>query len=305
MQTYSDFFKTLHDEQKPTGYLGRGAHYSVLRAVVFHDPLGKPLPQGQFADFAVIWDEDHDVRVMEPIEEIYWRGLLSSFIMFGEHKGCFTAILSNKSSSAIEAIPFKPAFFTKVDDLDLSIRTANCCKNDYIVFIGDLIQKSEAEMLRTPNFGRKSLNEIKEVLTQMGLHLGMELPGWPPGNLDELAELVRLHKSSLTEIDRLATEINTICQSLNDQWTSKVVSVESASNPIIDDESEKVSLYLKNLEMLWRLGNVHQKKRMTMKELAELRKQQKTVTNPTTPLKTDAPRPFRIPGFSPQPQGAS
>jgi hypothetical protein len=96
MQTYSDFFKTLHDETSPTGYLGRGTHYSVLRAVVFHDPMGEPLPEGQYADFAVIWDEDHDTRVMEPIEEIYRRGLLSSFVMFGEHKGVFTAILLNK-----------------------------------------------------------------------------------------------------------------------------------------------------------------------------------------------------------------
>ena len=57
------------------------------------------------------------------------------------------------------------------------MRSANCLKNDNIDYIGDLVQKTEAEMLRTPNFGRKSLNEIKEVLVQMGLHLGMEVPG--------------------------------------------------------------------------------------------------------------------------------
>ena len=68
------------------------------------------------------------------------------------------------------------------------MRSANCLKNDNIVYIGDLIQKTEAEMLRTPNFGRKSLNEIKEVLAQMGLHLGMEVPNWPPENIEELAK---------------------------------------------------------------------------------------------------------------------
>ena len=68
----------------------------------------------------------------------------------------------------------------KVDELKLSARAANYLKYDNIVYIGDLVQKTEAEMLRTPNFGRKSLNEIKEVLAQMGLHLGMEVPGWPP-----------------------------------------------------------------------------------------------------------------------------
>ena len=76
----------------------------------------------------------------------------------------------------------------KVDELELSVRSANCLKNDNIVYIGDLIQKTEAEMLRTPNFGRKSLNEIKEVLAQMGLRLGMEVPGWPPDNIDDLAK---------------------------------------------------------------------------------------------------------------------
>jgi hypothetical protein len=70
-------------------------------------------------------------------------------------------------------------FVRKVQELELSVRTANCLKNDNIVYIGDLVQKTEAEMLRTPNFGRKSLNEIKEVLAQLGLHLGMEVPGWP------------------------------------------------------------------------------------------------------------------------------
>ena len=63
-----------------------------------------------------------------------------------------------------------------------------CLKNDNIIYIGDLVQKSEGEMLRTPNFGRKSLNEIKEVLQQMELNLGMSVPDWPPENIDELAK---------------------------------------------------------------------------------------------------------------------
>jgi DNA-directed RNA polymerase subunit alpha len=91
------------------------------------------------------------------------------------------------------AIAFNPAFLKKVDELELSVRSANCLKNDNIVYIGDLVQKTEAEMLRTPNFGRKSLNEIKEVLAQMGLHLGMEVPGWPPENIDELAKRFEDH----------------------------------------------------------------------------------------------------------------
>ena len=76
----------------------------------------------------------------------------------------------------------------KVDELELSVRSANCLKNDNIIYIGDLVQKTEAEMLRTPNFGRKSLNEIKEVLSSMGLRLGMDIPGWPPENIEEIAK---------------------------------------------------------------------------------------------------------------------
>ncbi len=85
-------------------------------------------------------------------------------------------------------LPFNKNLLRKVDELELSVRSANCLKNDNIIYIGDLVQKTEAEMLRTPNFGRKSLNEIKEVLAQMGLHLGMEIPNWPPENIEALAK---------------------------------------------------------------------------------------------------------------------
>ncbi|MEE8532819.1 MAG: DNA-directed RNA polymerase subunit alpha [Alphaproteobacteria bacterium] len=83
---------------------------------------------------------------------------------------------------------FNPNLLRKVDELELSVRSANCLKNDNIVYIGDLVRKTEQEMLRTPNFGRKSLNEIKEVLAQMGLHLGMEVTEWPPENVEDMAK---------------------------------------------------------------------------------------------------------------------
>jgi DNA-directed RNA polymerase subunit alpha len=87
-----------------------------------------------------------------------------------------------------DELPFNKNLLRKVDELELSVRSANCLKNDNIIYIGDLVQKSESDMLRTPNFGRKSLNEIKEVLTQMGLQLGVEIPNWPPENIEELAK---------------------------------------------------------------------------------------------------------------------
>jgi len=111
---------------------------------------------------------------------------LEIFVNFEEPK-------RDSEAAAIQELPFNPALLKKVDELELSVRSANCLKNDNIVYIGDLIQKSETEMLRTPNFGRKSLNEIKEVLASMGLHLGMEVPGWPPENIEELAKRFEDH----------------------------------------------------------------------------------------------------------------
>ena len=83
---------------------------------------------------------------------------------------------------------FNKNLLKKVEELELSVRSMNCLKNDNIIYIGDLVQKTESEMLRTPNFGRKSLNEIKEVLSSMSLYLGMEIPNWPPDNIAQLSK---------------------------------------------------------------------------------------------------------------------
>ncbi len=93
-----------------------------------------------------------------------------------------------KESEREDSLPYNKALLKKVEELELSVRSANCLKNDNIVYIGDLVQKTESEMLRTPNFGRKSLNEIKEVLIQMNLNLGMVVPDWPPENIEELSK---------------------------------------------------------------------------------------------------------------------
>ncbi len=103
---------------------------------------------------------------------------LKPFINFDEPEA--------ETESEREELPFNRNLLKKVEELELSVRSANCLKNDNIVYIGDLVQKTEAEMLRTPNFGRKSLNEIKEVLAKMGIHLGMDTPGWPPENIEDL-----------------------------------------------------------------------------------------------------------------------
>lgn len=106
---------------------------------------------------------------------------LQRFINFEEE-------VEEEEKSLEETLPFNPNLLRKVEDLELSVRSMNCLKGDNIVYIGDLVQKTENEMLRTPNFGRKSLNEIKEVLSHMGLYLGMQVSGWPLDNMDEVSK---------------------------------------------------------------------------------------------------------------------
>lgn len=97
MNKYSEFFNTLHDEVAPTGYLGRGSHYSVLRSVVWHDNLQRPLRKAAYLDLAIIWDEDHDTRVIEAVELLYLSGLLTSVIFAGERKGSLTLLVSEQT----------------------------------------------------------------------------------------------------------------------------------------------------------------------------------------------------------------
>ena len=106
---------------------------------------------------------------------------LSMFINFNDPK---EVIIQEKATEP----EFNRNLLRKVDELELSVRSMNCLKNDNIIYIGDLVQKTEGEMLRTPNFGRKSLNEIKEVLSGMSLYLGMEIPNWPPDNIAEMSK---------------------------------------------------------------------------------------------------------------------
>ena len=92
-------------------------------------------------------------------------------------------------ATVLPDLAFNPAILKKVEKLELSVRSDHALRNADIVYVGDLVQKTEAELLRTSFFGRKSMAEIKEVLMrQFGLHLGMEIPGWPPENIEELAK---------------------------------------------------------------------------------------------------------------------
>ena len=106
---------------------------------------------------------------------------LSMFVNFDDPQEVVKEVKSSEPE-------FNRNLLKRVEELELSVRSMNCLKNDNIIYIGDLVQKTEPEMLRTPNFGRKSLNEIKEVLNTMSLYLGMEIPNWPPDNIAELSK---------------------------------------------------------------------------------------------------------------------
>jgi len=159
------------------------AIYSPVRRVAYRV---EPTRVGQVTDYdkLVLTVETNGTVAPEDAVGLAARILqdqLQLFVNFEEPR-------ERKVEEIQEELPFNRNLLRKVDELELSVRSANCLKNDNIVYIGDLVQKTEQEMLRTPNFGRKSLNEIKEVLASMGLTLGMTVPGWPPENIEELAK---------------------------------------------------------------------------------------------------------------------
>jgi hypothetical protein len=90
MVQYSSYFKTIYDEQSPSTDLGRGTHYSIFRTVVWKDFDNNDLKKPKHLDFAVLWDEDHDTRVIRLLDKIYTDGYIHTGLIFGERKGCFS-----------------------------------------------------------------------------------------------------------------------------------------------------------------------------------------------------------------------
>ncbi|MBB3929930.1 DNA-directed RNA polymerase subunit alpha [Kaistia hirudinis] len=175
-------------EDAPIGLIPVDSIYSPVKKVSYRVENTR---EGQVLDYDKLTLSVETDGSLRPDDAVAYaariiQDQLSIFVNFEEPQKETTA-------EAIPELAFNPALLKKVDELELSVRSANCLKNDNIVYIGDLIQKTEAEMLRTPNFGRKSLNEIKEVLAQMGLHLGMEVTNWPPENIEELAKRYEDH----------------------------------------------------------------------------------------------------------------
>jgi DNA-directed RNA polymerase subunit alpha len=175
-------------EDAPIGMIPVDSLYSPVKKVSYRIENTR---EGQILDYDKLIMTVETNGSISPEDAVAYaarilQDQLQVFVNFEEPR-------KEETATAAPQLPFNPALLKKVDELELSVRSANCLKNDNIVYIGDLIQKSEAEMLRTPNFGRKSLNEIKEVLASMGLHLGMDVPGWPPENIEDLAKRFEEH----------------------------------------------------------------------------------------------------------------
>ena len=170
-------------EDSPIGLIPIDAIYSPVKRVSYDV---QPTREGQVLDYDKLTMKLETDGSVTPDDAVAYaarilQDQLSIFVNFEEPEAA-------GRQDDDDGLEFNPLLLKKVDELELSVRSANCLKNDNIVYIGDLIQKTEAEMLRTPNFGRKSLNEIKEVLSGMGLHLGMDIVDWPPDNIEELAK---------------------------------------------------------------------------------------------------------------------
>jgi DNA-directed RNA polymerase subunit alpha len=175
-------------DDAPIGLIPVDSLYSPVRKISYRVENTR---EGQILDYDKLTMEIETDGSISPEDAIALaarviQDQLTVFVNFEEPK-------KETATERTPELEFNAALLKKVDELELSVRSANCLKNDNIVYIGDLIQKTEAEMLRTPNFGRKSLNEIKEVLASMGLHLGMEVPNWPPENIEELAKRFEDH----------------------------------------------------------------------------------------------------------------
>ncbi len=171
-------------EEKVIGLMPIDAIFSPIRRVAFKVTDARV---GQVTDYDKLIMEVESNGVVEPEDALAYaarilQDQLKTFINFDD--------IPDEPERREESVDINPNLLMKVDELELSVRSANCLKNDNIVYIGDLVQKSESEMLKTPNFGRKSLNEIKDVLVTMGLNLGMKLDNWPPENIEDLAKKI-------------------------------------------------------------------------------------------------------------------
>lgn len=173
------------ENELPVGFIGLDALYSPIKKINYSVSNARV---GQRTDYDALTFEIWTDGSLKPEEAValgskILKDQLQIFLTFDEAMEPTEEYKDLKNASLNENL------FRSVDDLELSVRSANCLKNANIRFIGELVVRTEAEMLKTKNFGRKSLNEIKEILSEMGLGLGMKIDGWPPAGWDPNSSL--------------------------------------------------------------------------------------------------------------------
>ena len=170
---------------QPIGTIPVDALFSPIRKVNYQVTNARV---GQQTDYDKLTLEVWTDGSVAPVDAVAYaakiiKEQLSIFINFDETEEPLP------EQAPVEEQKLNENLFRSVDELELSVRSANCLQNANIKTIGDLVQKTEAEMLKTKNFGRKSLKEIKEILAEMGLSLGMKLENWPPKSTTQAAKV--------------------------------------------------------------------------------------------------------------------
>jgi DNA-directed RNA polymerase subunit alpha len=169
------------DEDRAMGFIMVDASFSPIRKVSYHVDSAR-VEQRTDLDKLVMDVETNGAIEPEQAIRDAARILVGQLSVFADLEGApAEAVSSGRATPQIDPILLRP-----VDDLELTVRSANCLKAENIYYIGDLIQRHESELLKAPNLGRKSLNEIKDVLASRGLTLGMKLENWPPANLERV-----------------------------------------------------------------------------------------------------------------------
>jgi DNA-directed RNA polymerase subunit alpha len=176
--------RVVPEESKGIGKIILDASFSPVKRVSYQVESAR-VEQRTDLDKLIMDIETNGVVEPEQAIRDAARILVEQLSVFAALEG--TSVPTEEKSGGVKAPPIDPILLRPVDDLELTVRSANCLKAENIYYIGDLIQRTETELLKTPNLGRKSLNEIKEVLAARGLTLGMKLENWPPAGLEKMA----------------------------------------------------------------------------------------------------------------------
>lgn len=174
------------DHSKTIGRIVMDASFSPIRRVSYAVEAARVEQRTDLDKLVMTIETNGAIQPEEAVRQAA-RILMDQLTVFGgledtEVPGGSVAVGGSRGAQAAQV---DPILRRPVDDLELTVRSANCLKAENIYYIGDLIQRTENELLKTPNLGRKSLNEIKEVLAAHGLTLGMKLENWPPAGLDK------------------------------------------------------------------------------------------------------------------------